>query len=375
MKFGIFYELSVPRPWDVNERLVYHRALEQVKLADELGFDQVWAVEHHFLEEYSHCPAPELVLTACAMITKNIHVGRGIVVCVPEFTHPIKIAEQAAVLDILSEGRLEFGTGRSATWTELGGFGVDPDTTKKTWDEITRVIPRMWMEERFGYEGECFRMPERAILPKPIQKPHPPMWVAVTSPGTELDAADRGMGSLGLTFGSFREQEGKIAEYRRRIKYCDPVGAFVNEQVNTVNFLFCHEDDAYGAKTGMRVAGTFNYLAEQLLAARQAYPSRSYPNLGLLPALRRESTSAPEGQVPEGQCFGNPERIIRAIKNWESVGVDRINFLLNAVELVPQEEVLDSLRLFAKEVMPAFAGSTDKTATRVPVAAAAAGGA
>jgi hypothetical protein len=163
------------------------------------------------------------------------------------------------------------------------------------------------------------------------------------------------MGSLGLTFGGFAEQEKKIAEYRRRIKYCDPVGSFVNEQVNTVNFLFCHEDNEYGAKTGQRLAGTFNYLAEQLLAARQAYPTRSYPNLGLLPALRREATSAPEGQIPEGLCIGNPDRIIEVIKKWESVGVDRINFLLNAIETVPQEEVLASLRLFAKEVMPKFA--------------------
>ncbi|MFN0093460.1 MAG: LLM class flavin-dependent oxidoreductase [Dehalococcoidia bacterium] len=365
MKFGLFYELSVPRPWDENEYKVYHRALEQVRLADELGFDQVWAVEHHFLEEYSHCSAPELFLTACAAQTKNIRVGRGIVVCVPQFTHPIKIAEQAGVLDIISNGRLEFGTGRSATWTELGGFGVDPDETKKTWDEITRVIPKMWTQERFGYQGRCFSMPERAILPKPIQKPHPPMWVAVTSPGTELDAADRGMGSLGLTFGTFADQEKKIAEYRRRIRYCDPVGEVVNEQVNTVSFLFCHEDDEIGSKTGLRVSGTFNYLAEQLLAARQAYPSRSYPNLGLLPNLRRQSQAVDEVSVPEGLSVGNPDRIIKAIKTWESVGVDRINFLLNALEVVPQEEVLKSLRLFAKEVMPHFKDSTVQVGPRM----------
>jgi hypothetical protein len=163
------------------------------------------------------------------------------------------------------------------------------------------------------------------------------------------------MGSLGLTFGGFSEQEKKIAEYRRRIKYCEPVGSFVNEQVNTVNFLFCHEDNEYGANTGKRLAGTFNYLAEQLLAARQAYPTRSYPNLGLLPALRRESTSAPEGSIPEGLAIGNPDRIVEVIRKWDSAGVDRINFLLNAVETVPQAEVLASMRLFAKEVMPKFA--------------------
>jgi len=160
MKFGLFYELSVPRPWTrESERTVYDNAIEQVKLADELGFDQVWAVEHHFLEEYSHCPAPELFLTACAMVTKRIRVGFGIVVCVPEFNHPIKIAERTAVLDILSGGRVEVGTGRSATWTELAGFNASPDVTKKSWDEFVRCLPKMWTSEKFEFEGEFWSMP------------------------------------------------------------------------------------------------------------------------------------------------------------------------------------------------------------------------
>src|SRR5581483_7809911 len=267
MKFGIFFELSVPRPWDDGaEKAVYDNALEQARLADELGFDWVWAVEHHFLEEYSHCSAPEVFLAAVAAQTERIRVGHGVVVCVPQMNHPIRLAERAAVLDVISNGRLEFGTGRSSTWTELGGFQADPDETKKTWDEYVRAIPKMWTQERFSYEGRSFSMPERAVLPKPYQKPHPPMWVAVTSPGTELDAADRGMGSLGLTFSGFAEQERKIAEYRRRIRVCEPVGAFVNEQVNIVNFLYCHEDAGRAIETGRRLTGAFNYLAAQLLA-------------------------------------------------------------------------------------------------------------
>jgi alkanesulfonate monooxygenase SsuD/methylene tetrahydromethanopterin reductase-like flavin-dependent oxidoreductase (luciferase family) len=203
-------------------------------------------------------------------------------------------------------------------------------------------------------------MPVRAVLPKPYQKPHPRMWVAVTSPGTELDAADRGMGSLGLTFGGFREQEGKIAEYRRRIKVCEPVGEFVNEQVATINFLFCHEDGEYGIKTGQRLSGTFSYLAAQLLPAREAYPAQSYPSLGLLPQLRQEAAGPGDAQgAPEGLCIGNPDRIVEVVKKWESVGVDRVNFLLNCMETVPREEVLASLRLFAKEVMPKFGGNRE----------------
>jgi alkanesulfonate monooxygenase SsuD/methylene tetrahydromethanopterin reductase-like flavin-dependent oxidoreductase (luciferase family) len=372
MKFGIFYEISVPRPWDREaEKRVYDHALEQVVLADQLGFDQVWAVEHHFLEEYSHCSAPEIFLTACAAKTERIRPGFGIVVCVPEFNHPIKIAERTATLDIISGGRLEVGTGRSATWTELGGFRANPDETKKTWDEFVHCLPKMWTQERFSYQGRSWSMPQRTILPKPYQKPHPPMWVAVTSPGTEIDAAERGLGSLGLTFGGFAEQEQKVNKYRQIIRNCEPVGEFVNDQVATVNFLYCHEDDAEGARLGRRMSGAFNYLAAQLLSAREAFPTRSYPSLGLLPQLRQEAAGPGDASgVPEGIAIGNPARLIKTLKKWESVGADRVNFLLNALEVIPQEQVLKSLRLFAKEVMPAFRPDEAQ-----PVMAAAAAGA
>ncbi|MGE4607792.1 MAG: LLM class flavin-dependent oxidoreductase, partial [Myxococcota bacterium] len=238
MKFGVIFELSVPRPFHAGaEGIVFHNALEQIRLADELGFETAWAVEHHFLVEYSHSSAPELFLTAAAMQTSRIRVGHGAVVCVPEMNHPIRVAERAAMLDVLSGGRLEFGTARSSTWTELGGFQSDPDSTKRDWDEYVRVLPRMWTEERLSYEGNCFSMPERAILPKPVQKPHPPLWVTVTSPGTELDAADRGIGCLGVAAATFKEQERRTKEYHRRIQLCDPVGA-VNDRVATLNFLY-----------------------------------------------------------------------------------------------------------------------------------------
>ena len=357
MKFGLFYEISVPRPWERDtEKIVYDRCLEQVKLADELGFDSVWAVEHHFLEEYSHCPAPELFLTACAMITKKIRVGHGIVVCVPEFNHPIKIAERTAVLDILSGGRLEVGTGRSATWTELGGFRANPDETKKTWDEFVHCLPKMWTQDRYSYQGRSRgRCRNGPSFPSPTRsRIRRCGWL---SPARERKStrAERGMGSLGLTFGGFAEQEEKGKRYRKISRTCEPVGEFVNESVSTVNFLFCHEEDAQAVKTGMRFIGTFNYLAAQLLAAREAYPTKSYPSLGLLPSLRQEASGPGDASgAPEGIAIGNPARLVRELKKWESCGVDRVNFLLNALETIPQEQVLASLRLFAKEVMPHF---------------------
>jgi alkanesulfonate monooxygenase SsuD/methylene tetrahydromethanopterin reductase-like flavin-dependent oxidoreductase (luciferase family) len=364
MKFGIFYELSVPRPWDAEaEHTVYMNALEQVRLADRVGFDQVWAVEHHFLEEYSHCSAPEVFLTACAAQTERIRVGHGIVICVPEFNHPVRIAERAAALDIVSGGRLEFGTGRSATWTELGGFRANPDDTKKSWDEFVHAIPKMWTQERFSHDGHFFSMPSRAVLPKPYQRPHPPMWVAMSSPGTEFDAADRGMGALGVNFASFTETEQRVKEYRRRIQSCDPVGEIVTDQLASVNFLFCHPDDAQGVDIGMRMIRTFQYMAGQLDMAKEVFPTRSYPTAGLLAQTRRQAAGpGDERGAPEGIAVGNSGQIVEQLKKWEACGVDRINFLLNAAENIPQEQVLASLQLFADEVMPAFAGARQPAA-------------
>ncbi len=367
MKFGIFYEISIPRPWGPEtEYQVYQNCLEQVRVADELGFDYVWAVEHHFLEEFSHCSSPELFLTACAMQTKRIRVGHGIVICVPQFNQPVRIAERAAVLDILSRGRLELGTGRSATWTELGGMDANPEETKKTWDEIVRALPKMWTQERYSHVGRAFKMPARAVLPKPYQKPHPPLWVAVSTPGTEIDAAERGLGALTLVIGRPEELEGRFKEYRRIIQTCEPVGEFVNENIATVNFLYCHKDNETGVKTGQRLADTFGYMAAQVMQTRDAFPTPTYPTGGLLAGLRDkvkadEAKSGPSADL----AIGDPEHITETLKRWEAVGVDSVQFLLNMMETVPQQEVLDSLRLFAKEVMPKFADR--------PVAAASAG--
>ena len=359
MQFGIFFEMSTPRPFTRDAELkVFHNALEQARLADELGFDVVWAVEHHFLEEYSHCSAPEVVLSAVAAQTQQIRVGHGAVVCVPEMNHPIRVAERAATLDIISNGRLEFGTARSSTWTELGGFNVDPDDTKKTWDEFVRVLPKMWADDHLEYQGYSFSMPERSVLPKPRQKPHPPMWVTVTSPGTELDAADRGLGCLGVAAAGYAEQERRNAEYHRRIQLCDPVSSVVNNNISTLNFLYCHEDPELAAERGLRMMGLFGLANAHLFWTREAYPTRAYQSLGNLAPSGSSDAGDPgrDRGVPEGMAIGDPDAIVRAIERWESIGVDGVNFLLNAVETLPQEQVLESLRLFAREVMPKFKG-------------------
>ncbi len=366
MKFGIFYEHSVSRPWsDISEWRAYHQALEQICLADELGFDQVWEVEHHFLEEYSHSSAPEVFLSAAAAQTKNIHIGQGIALCLPQINHPARIAERAAALDIISNGRLEFGTGRSATWTELGGFCVRPDDTKRMWDEVIRTIPKMWMQEHFAHDGEFFTMPDRNVLPKPIQKPHPPMWVAVSSPETAIQAAERGMGLLGVSIGTPDEYKQRVQDYRRVIQNAEPVGAFVNNQVNGVGWMFCGENDEEAQKVGGAGAFAFMSAAAHLTGVGSVYPSPAYSAQASAIQLRNRPGDV-AGPVRQSTPIGNPETVIKALRDWEEIGVDRMCFLINFDQVIPHKRVMDSLRLFAREVMPAFAEPAKPSLTTIP---------
>jgi alkanesulfonate monooxygenase SsuD/methylene tetrahydromethanopterin reductase-like flavin-dependent oxidoreductase (luciferase family) len=366
MKFGIFYEHSVSRPWsDISEWRAYHQALEQICLADELGFDQVWEVEHHFLEEYSHSSAPEVFLAAAAAQTKNINICQGIALCLPQVNHPARVAERAAALDIISNGRLQFGTGRAATWTELGGFRVSPDDTKDMWDEVIRAIPKMWTQERFGYEGRFFSMPERAVLPKPVQKPHPPMWVAVSSPETAIQAAERGMGLLGVSLGTPDEYAQRVRDYRRIIQDCDPVGEFVNNQVNGVGWMYCGESQEEALKIGGAGAGAFMNSAAHLTGVGSVYPSPAYGAQASAIQLRNRPGDV-AGPVRQATPIGTPDQIIEALKQWEEIGVDRMVFLINYDQVIPHRKILASLERFAKEVMPAFAEPEKPCLTTVP---------
>src|SRR6185295_10496132 len=179
MKFGLFYEHQLPKPpdkeqWDPDaEHQMMKNALDQLELADSIGFDYCFETEHHFLEEYSHSSAPEVFLAAASQRTKNMRLGHGIVQTPPRQNHPARVAERIATLDLVSNGRVEFGTGEGATTTEVGGFGTVRAEKKEAWEEATRETVRMLTMTPYpGFEGQHFSMPERNIIPKPRQKPH-----------------------------------------------------------------------------------------------------------------------------------------------------------------------------------------------------------
>src|SRR5881392_2451772 len=236
MKFGLFYEHQLPQPagscWNEDaERRLYHDALDQIELADRLGIDYVWEVEHHFLEEYSHSSAPEVFLAAASQRTKRIRLGHGIVQLPPAVNHPARIAERAATLDLISGGRVDLGTGEASSQAELGGFGVVRDQKREQWEEALGAVARMMVEEPFaGIDGRHVQMPPRNVMPKSKQKPHPPLWVACSRRDTILLAARKGLGALSFSFIEPEDAREWVDEYYAILESeeCVPAGFSVN---------------------------------------------------------------------------------------------------------------------------------------------------
>src|SRR5580692_2666458 len=237
MKLGTFYEHQLPRPWTEGSELkLFRDALDQVELADKLGIDHMWEVEHHFLEEYAHSSAPEIFLAAASQRTKQIRLGHGITLMPPGYNHPARVAERIATLDLVSDGRVEWGTGESASLSELGGFGVPVDQKRAMWLEATEQCANMMAMDPYpGFQGKYFSMPCRNVVPKPVQRPHPPLWVACSNRETIRLAARLGIGALTFAFVDPAEARLWVDEYYRTLREeCVPVGHAVNAQIAMV---------------------------------------------------------------------------------------------------------------------------------------------
>ncbi|MGO9056308.1 MAG: LLM class flavin-dependent oxidoreductase, partial [Candidatus Binataceae bacterium] len=245
MKFGLMYEIEMPKPWcATTEYDKYWEVMAQIQHADEVGFDYVWAVEHHCLEEFSHCTAPEILFAAASQRTTRIRFGHGAILLPQPYNHPIRVAERIGALDILSNGRLDVGFARSTTLTEMGAFAIDPADTRPMMDEAMEIIPQLMVTERFpGYQGKYFTIgPNRNILPKPIQKPHPPLWMACSSPESFQIAADAGVGVLCFNIARAETLAQRVQNYRVAIQ--NPrkrVTARINNQIAAFMMTLCGE--------------------------------------------------------------------------------------------------------------------------------------
>jgi len=356
MKFGLFYEMETPRPWNaLSEYNIYWEALAQIELADRIGFDNVWEVEHHFLEEYSHSSAPEVFFGAVSQRTKNIRISHGVRLLPFNFNHPIKLAEQAAVLDIMSNGRVEFGTGRSTTAQELDGFNVNYDRTRDEVREALDIIVKAWTEEILEYDGKLMKVPPRRVVPKPIQKPHPPMWMACVAPESYQMAGDRGMGVLSFSLNWDQVQKAMAAYRASFAKRTDQVGKLPNEAF--ANFVVCHvaenkDEEAIGIEGARWFMHNVAKLFEPLMVKNQLYSYDYLRNLMAMDLDPRDATDAQLKQHPM-VVVGNPDEVNRKLEVFQRAGVDQILCFKQAGR-IPHQNIMHSLRRMSKHVLPHF---------------------
>ena len=359
MKFGVFYELQLPRPWNEgDEHRLFHEALDQVVLADRLGFDYAWEVEHHFLDEYSHASSPEVFLSFAAARTKNIRVGHGIRQVIPNYNHPARTAEGIASLDLLSNGRLDFGIGEGATRLELGGFNIPAKEKRAMALEAAEQVANMLVLEPYpGFEGKYFSMPCRNVVPKPFQKPHPPMWMACTNRDTIKIAARNGLGALSFSFINPEEARTWSEIYYGIIKSeeCVPIGHFVNPNIAIVSNFSLHRDRAEAIRRGHEGFEFFSY-AMNALVAHDTVPGRT--NLwGEYLKQRGDRTeqiireSKQQGYRKSG--IGTPDDMKVHLRSFQETGIDQVIFMQQAGRN-KHEHICESLELFASEVMPEF---------------------
>src|ERR1700694_2578113 len=210
------------------EHQVFLDELRCAEAADKAGFKYVWLTEHHFLDEYSHLSANDVIAGYLASSTDRIHIGSGIFNPLPQVNHPAKVAERVAMLDHLSEGRFEFGTGRGAGSHEILGFlpGMkDLSGTREIWEDVIAEFPKMWMQDTYqGYQGKFWSLPPRKVLPKPWKKPHPAMWHAAGTTSSYEMAARKGLGVLGFSVGAIAELEPVMKAYKKTIPDAEPIG-------------------------------------------------------------------------------------------------------------------------------------------------------
>jgi alkanesulfonate monooxygenase SsuD/methylene tetrahydromethanopterin reductase-like flavin-dependent oxidoreductase (luciferase family) len=372
VRFGIFYEHQLPRPWGPDdEHTLLKNALDQVALADSLGFDFVWAVEHHFLEEYSHSSAPEVFLAAASQRTSRIRLGHGIVQLPVGFNHPARTAERIATLDLVSDGRVEFGTGESSSEAELGGFDVERATKRAQWHEALDVVTRLLVEEPFaGYDGDFVHMPPRNLVPKPLQRPHPPLWVACSRRESIHLAATKGIGALTFSFIEAAEAKAWVDDYYSTIasSECVPAGFAVNANLACVLPLMCHADEATAIDRGIDGSHFFGYSLAHYYVFGMHKPGVTNVWEEFLENRDRfgfsRDIAAQTGQPLGAQLMerglgslrgavGTPDQIRELVRMYEEAGVDQLIFVSQAGRN-RHEDICESLELFAREVMPEF---------------------
>jgi alkanesulfonate monooxygenase SsuD/methylene tetrahydromethanopterin reductase-like flavin-dependent oxidoreductase (luciferase family) len=369
VRFALFYEIPVARPWGRDsEHRAYKDVLEQAVLGDAVGFHAFWTVEHHFLEEFSHCSNPEVLYGAVAARTTNLRIGYGVRLAPKPYNHPVRSAESAAVLDLLSDGRVDFGTGRSSTRLELEGFGIHPDETREMWQEAVEHIIGCWTHDEYEFAGKHWSMPRRRVLPKPIQAPHPPVFGATGS-----DSGHQLMGELGIGLCSFsvgvppEDVKRRIDIYRKAVAACTrPLGAAINDQTAAFTMVNCAPTRAESYEISRDNFVWYTKRSAELITSVAAWLEEMQRELGTYQYLGDVQKLVKQGMHDlvnfdylkdcNAVIVGDPDEVIERCRAYEAAGVDLLLCLMNPYA-VPHEKVMQSIELMGKYVIPAFARS------------------
>lgn len=373
VKVSLFIELSVPKPWgDTTEADRINESLVTVEAADKAGFHAVWVTEHHFLEEYAHASAPEVVLAALARTTKNIRLGHGITQTIPLINHPARIAERVSTLDIVSGGRVEFGTGEGSSVAELDGFQVDPGKKRAMWLEGTKAAIRCMSETPFrGIQGEFVTMPPRNVVPKPVQKPHPPVWVACTQESTIDLAARSAIGALSFSLFGPESATDRVTKYYSALEEAIPFTNVINPNILfTGGHLVCAptSEEALrriGLNSGFFGFGAAHYYTgpthrpgqedlwqsylEKTAGEGQLLAADGRPLSGDRAEWERLAKATSKSSL-EDSPVGNVDQVRRWIERFEAAGADEVMFFLSAWNL---EHDLETIELVGKHILPA----------------------
>ncbi|MBI4696805.1 MAG: LLM class flavin-dependent oxidoreductase [Gammaproteobacteria bacterium] len=348
MKFGLFYEHQLPKPWhDGDEHRLLKESLAQIELADRLGYDVAWEVEHHFLEEYSHSSAPEVFLGAASQRTKNIRLGHGIIQLTTN--HPARVAERVATLDLLSDGRVELGIGEGSSVTELHPFERRFRDKRAVWEDAVRCLMPMFWKEGWQYEGEHFKFPLRNVVPKPLQKPHPPLWVACSQMETIRMAARRGMGALAFQFVNAEGAQAWVnAYYNAFVHELDTLTDYqTNPNLAIVAGFMCAPTD----EEAERLADGWTFF--QFCLAFYGKNGPIVPGTMSLWDEYQQWRGTSEKKNPGTSLIGSPATLRARLKEFEACHIDQVILLFQAGR-TPHEDICRSLELFAREVMPEF---------------------
>jgi alkanesulfonate monooxygenase SsuD/methylene tetrahydromethanopterin reductase-like flavin-dependent oxidoreductase (luciferase family) len=356
MKFSIFFEMQISEPTRAAEAQLFHHCVEQSVYADELGYHCVWEVEHHGLYEYSHSSAPEIFLSFVAARTKRIRLGHGVTLLPFRYNHPIRIAERIATLDILSGGRVNWGTGKSSSLVEQIAFENDLKTLHDQWAEAVEMIPRMWSSDVFSHKGRFFDIAPIQVVPKPVQQPHPPMFAACSKPDSAISVGKMGLGALNFAFGTDEYLSHKVAEYRKAVEQAKPVGRQKTNHFACTPPTLVLADDRKACTYGLRGARFFfealtrYYLSNSRPTGKLDVPRGFLSESEVDEAIAQRNTEGSQALA----IVGDPAAARETVQRFKDVGVDEL-ILVMQMGTVPHELIMESLRTFAEKVMPHFA--------------------